>query len=196
MLGVFLDTETNGLNPKIHKIIELAFKIVDLRSGVIQDEYQTIIAHPIEIWEKSDLKSLEINGFSWHEVSQGKPISEVTEEIIRIFTSWAIERKKGVFICQNPSFDRSFFSGLIDISKQESLNWPYHWLDLASMYWALSLEKAKKNGEPFPWDIGLSKDSIADHYHLPKEAKPHRAMNGVNHLLLCYKSVVGFPSSN
>lgn len=194
MLGIFLDTETNGLNPKIHKVFELAFKVVDLTSGKLKDQYQTMISHPIEIWEKSDQESLQINGFTWNEISGGKTLLQSSQEIIDCFAKWGIQRKKGVFICQNPSFDRVFFSQLIDPNTQESLRWPYHWLDLASMHWALCLEKAKKGGGKFPWEVGLSKDSIAAYYHLPEEAKPHRAMNGVDHLLLCYEAVVGFPS--
>ena len=61
------------------------------------------------------------------------------------------------------------------------------------MYWAITLQKVKKGESPPPWQTGFSKDLIAEIYHLPKEAKPHRAMNGVSHLLLCYEAVVGFP---
>ena len=194
MLGVFLDTETNGLNSQVHKILELAYKIVRLDTGEILSEYQTIIAQSIEAWEKSDRESLRINGFSWEEVSKGSSSRQVSQHIIDAFSQVGVRRKKAVFICQNPSFDRVFFSQLINPDTQELLNWPYHWLDLASMYWALSIEKAKKGEGPLPWDTGFSKDLIASHYQLPTEAKPHRAMNGVSHLLLCYQAVVGFPT--
>lgn len=194
VIGVFLDTETNGLNSQIHKIVEIAFKIVDLKNGEVKAEYQTLIAHPAESWEKSDQESLRINGFTWAEVSKGKTQRIASQEIIDVFTRWGIRRKKAVFICQNPSFDRVFFSQLIDPDTQELLSWPYHWLDLASMYWALSMEKAKQSKGPLPWETGFSKDLIASQYKLPGEAKPHRAMNGVNHLLLCYQAVVGYPS--
>lgn len=193
MIGVFLDTETNGLNSQIHKILEIAFKIVDLTNGELKEEYQTIICQPIEAWEKSDLESLRINGFTWNEVSQGKTSRQVSQHIIDVFTRWNIRRKKAVFICQNPSFDRVFFSQLIDPDTQELLSWPYHWLDLASMYWSLTMDKAKQNQGPLPWETGFSKDLIASQYKLPGEAKPHRAMNGVSHLIECYKAVVGFP---
>ncbi len=195
MLGVFLDTETNGLNAQIHKILELAYKIVDLQTGKLQEEYQTIIAQPIGAWAKSDRESLQINGFSWHEVEKGRAPREAAQHIIDCFARLGVRRKKAVFICQNPSFDRVFFSQLIDPDTQEALNLPYHWLDLASMYWSLAMEKAKRSEGPFPWETGFSKDSIASHYKLPVEEKPHRAMNGVAHLLLCYQAVVGFPSS-
>lgn len=193
MIGVFLDTETNGLNSQIHKILEIAFKIVDLTNGDIKEEFQTIVSQPIEAWEKSDQESLRINGFTWTEVSKGKTPRQVSQHIIDVFTRWNIRRKKAVFICQNPSFDRVFFSQLIDPDTQELLSWPYHWLDLASMYWSLSMNTHKQTQGPLPWDTGFSKDLIASHYKLPGEAKPHRAMNGVNHLILCYQAVVGFP---
>ncbi len=194
VLGIFLDTETNGLNSQIHKVLEIAYKIVDLSTGELKEEYQTIVLQPIELWEKSDPSSLRVNGFTWDEVLKGKTTQEISKEIIDSFTKWGVLRKKAVFICQNPSFDRVFFSQIVDPDTQELLRWPYHWLDLASMFWALTLEQAKKNEGPFPWETGYSKDLIAAHYKLPLEASPHRAMNGVNHLLLCYEAVVGFPS--
>jgi DNA polymerase-3 subunit epsilon/oligoribonuclease len=55
------------------------------------------------------------------------------------------------------------------------------------------MEKAKHGKSPFPWETGFSKDLIAQQYKLPHEANPHRAMNGVEHLFLCYQAVVGFP---
>lgn len=194
VIGVFLDTETNGLNPKFHKVVEIAFKIVDLSTSSIKQEYQALIALSMEAWGRSDPESLCINGFTWDEVAKGCTQRHASQAIIDIFTRWDVRHKKAVFICQNPSFDRIFFSQLIDFDTQELFHWPYHWLDLASMYWALTLSKAKQHQGPFPWETGFSKDLIASQYKLPAEAKPHRAMNGVNHLLLCYSAVVGFPT--
>lgn len=187
MLGIFLDSETNGLNYRKHKIINLAFKIIDLTSGEIRVEYQIIIFQPLRVWEKSDPISLKINGFNWEMVKDGKSIKKVTKEIKDIFYKIGINKKNSVFICQNPSFDRVFFTQIVSPEEQERLNWPYHWLDLASMYWSLAI---KANN--FPWNESLSKDAIAEKYGLPPEEKPHRAMNGVNHLIECYKAIVGF----
>ncbi len=193
MLGIFLDTETNGLDPYTHRTLEIAFQIIDLYSGDIKSSFQTMISQDIEIWKKSDLDSLKVNGITWERVAKGKPEKEVSEEIITLFNQENIRRNKAVFICQNPSFDRAFFSQIIPIEIQEVLKWPYHWLDLASMYWANCMSNAKKEKTAFPWEIGFSKDTIAAKYALPIEEKPHRAMNGVNHLILCYAAVVGFP---
>ncbi len=196
MLGVFLDIEANGLNPQIHKILEIAFKIVDLSTGEVKENFQSLVTQPIEAWEKSDQESLRVNGFTWDEVKNGRSIRHTSQQIIDLFAKWGIRRKQAVFICQNPSFDRVYFSQLIDADTQELLSWPYHWLDLASMFWALSMTKAKKGEGPLPWEVGVSKDLIASHYQLACEEKPHRAMNGVNHLFLCYQAVVGFPQSS
>lgn len=192
LLGIFLDTETNGLNPYHHKILEIAFKIIDLKTGELKDEYQSLISHPIDIWDKGDPASLQINGFTWEEIKDGRSERHASQQIIDCFIKWGIRRKESVFICQNPSFDRVFFSQLVDADTQEMLNWPYHWFDLASMFWSASMTLAKKNQGPPPWELSFSKDAIAAYYRLPPEEKPHRAMNGVNHLLLCYQSVVGF----
>jgi oligoribonuclease len=196
VLGIFLDTETNGLNAHKHKIIEIAYKILDVATGELKAEFQSLIFQPPEVWRSSDLESLKINGFSWDEVKAGLKTQEAAEKIIKTFKQLEIKRGSSVFICQNPSFDRMFFSQLIDPDEQEKLEWPYHWLDLASMYWADSIRSAQSGESKLPWETGFSKDYIASALHLPAESKPHRAMNGVNHLLLCYEAIVGFPNSS
>ncbi len=188
MLGIFLDAETNGLNPHKHSLLQVAYKIVNVESGELIHAYEAIIAQTQEQWKQGDPNSLQINEFTWEEVSNGLTPAQVAPEILNAFSAHRIQRGEAVFICQNPSFDRAFFSQLIDPDLQESLNWPYHWLDLASMFWATHIKKP-----PYGWETGVSKDKISERYALSPETKPHRAMNGVNHLLLCYEAVVGFP---
>ncbi len=193
MIGIFLDTETNGLNPYMHCALQIAFRLINVITGTEYTAFQSIITPSREEWKKSDPSSLKINGFDWEEAQMGKTKEEVKEEIKKIFLNHKIERGNAVFICQNPSFDRAFFSQIIDPTEQEALLWPYHWLDLASMYWNESIRLGGKKAARYPWITGVSKDKIAETYKLPKENKPHRAMQGVDHLLLCYKAVVGFP---
>jgi len=189
LLGIFLDTETNGLNTKKHHVIEIAFRIVDTLSGNELDHFESRLFVSYEEWKKSDPVSLKVNGFSWCDVKDSPKHEQVVEEIKAAFSRSKIKRDTAVFICQNPSFDRAFFNQLIDADAQETLGWPYHWLDLASMYWA----KCFLKGTNRPSDTGISKNAIARAHHLPEEANPHKAMNGVDHLLLCYRTVVGFP---
>lgn len=192
MLAIFLDTETTGLDLSRHNAIDIGLKIIDMTSGETVGSYASVIKISPQDWERRDLFSIEINGFTWDQVQTGKDAKTVGKEIIELFTSIGIERGKSVFICQNPGFDRGFFTQLVDIYTQESLHWPYHWLDFASMYWAHLAFEAKEKGTPFPAVLNLSKNEIAKLYNLPIEETPHRAMNGVNHLILCYQTVVGF----
>lgn len=191
MLAIFLDIETTGLDPTKHHVIDIAFKIVDISTGELKASFQSIVKQPREIWDKHDPASILINGYTWEDVLQGKDPVLISQEIIRVFNSLGIERGRSVFICQNPAFDRGFFTQLIDVYAQERLNWPYHWLDFASMYWVTISQKSKKEGTPFPPNINLSKNEIAREYHLPKESEPHRAVNGVDHLIACYQVVLG-----
>jgi len=190
MLGVFLDIETNGLDPFVHIPLEIALKIVNLKNGVLLSEYSSIIFSQAEEWVGFDANSLLVNGFRKEELSQGRTKEEIQREIKELFALRDIRRGRAFFTCQNPSFDRAFFGRIIPPYEQEKLFWPYHWLDLASMFWALRLVTEQKSQE---FDMNVSKDTIAMRLGLEKEARPHRAMNGVNHLLACYTNLVGFP---
>lgn len=192
MLGIFLDTETNGLNAFRHRPLEIAFKIIDIRNGELKEAYETVIYLSEDEWKRSDPTSLRVNGFTYEEILKGKKGNLVATEITNILQKNKIQRGSAVFICQNPSFDRIFFSHLVDPDIQEDLKWPYYWLDLASMYWAEGMRRGKENPAHLPWVTGFSKDRIASVYHLPNEQNPHRAMNGVNHLIQCYEKVIGF----
>jgi DNA polymerase-3 subunit epsilon/oligoribonuclease len=191
MDAIFLDIETTGLDPFKHRAIDLACKIVNLNSGDIQGRYQSIIKHPPSVWDQRDPSSIEVNGYTWEQVETGKPVELVRQEILQFFSSLKIERGKAVFICQNPAFDRGFFTQIVDIYTQERLNWPYHWLDLASMYWAMHSLYLKEMSLPLPEKMNLSKNEIAKEYMIPPEPHPHRAMNGVDHLITCYQAVLG-----
>ncbi len=192
MLAIFLDIEATGLDFFIHRSVDFALKIIDVSTGIEKFTYQSIIKQPLSVWEKRDPSSIEINGFTWEKLQSGLEEGQVRKEIIQIFSDLGVVRGRAVYICQNPAFDRGFFSQIIDISTQEEMNWPYHWLDFASMFWALRIKQVNQSHESFPVEMNLSKNAIAEHYHLPVEMEPHSALNGVNHLLLCYRTVIGF----
>ena len=187
LIGIFLDTETNGLNFEKHEAIEIAIELIDLESGKTIDAYETLIAISPESFDRSDPTSLAFTGITYDEIKTGKPLPLVRKEILELFKKHHLVRKEALFICQNPSFDRIFFTKIIPTDLQEGLNFPYNWLDLASMHWGKSIREGHSIG-----GIGLSKDSIATFYGILSEEKPHRARNGVRHLIECYKKVIGF----
>ena len=194
MLGIFFDQETTGLDSRRHRVLDLAFMIVNLSTGEIVRSYSCLIQPSEETWQGRDPISITINGIDFDEAStRGKSEEEVAAEVEELFVRAKIKRGQSVFICQNPSFDRQFFAQLIDPYTQERLFWPYHWLDLASMFWATQVQQCITENKPIPVEMRLSKDMIAEALGLPPEMRPHRALQGVEHLLLCYRHLVGFP---
>jgi oligoribonuclease len=190
MYLIFLDTETTGLNPDKHRLLEIAYKVFDSMTEKVVVSYESIVAQTAEVWAAADRASLEITGFDWEDTLHGKTEKVVASEIINDLNRLELGKKGGVFICQNPSFDRAFFLQLINAELQDHFGWPYHWLDLASMYWAAHLLKERSKVAQFK-ESDITKDEIAKYYGLKPEGHPHRAMNGVNHLIACYEAIFG-----
>lgn len=190
MRAIFLDIETTGLDPRKHHPIDIAFKIIDFNKKQTLITYQSVIQQDLSAWDKRDLASIEVNGYTYQEIANGKTPDQIAHEIIRIFHHFQIERGNAFFLCQNPSFDRGFFTQIVDVYLQEQLNWPYHWLDLASMFWATVVQKSFAGASSLPESISLSKNEIAKVFQLPPEEDPHRALKGVEHLIQCYEAVL------
>lgn len=189
MRAIFLDSETNGLDSKKHWIVDLAYIIIDLETGKELHTFNALVQLSKEEWDLSMKESLNIHKIPFEEISEkGLSRNLVKQILIADFRKYELKRGSAVFICQNPSFDRNFLEGIISAEEQNKENWPYHWLDLASMHWALSI----KSGTA-PWLLGFSKDKIAKLYGLEKEQFPHRALGGTKHLLACYEKLLGFP---
>lgn len=182
---IFLDTETTGLNPYKHRIIEIAFKIYDLNTKNWIVSFSSIVAQPDDIWALADPKSLEVNGFTKDKLLEGKSEAFVADEIVELFNACDISVLPSVFVCQNPSFDRAFFQQLISTERQTALKWPYHWLDLASMFFAFSILENHCPTQKLSENM-LKKNAIAKALNLAPETSPHRAMNGVEHLASCF----------
>lgn len=190
MKVIFLDTETSGLDPEKHRTLDIAFKVIDLPSKTLLASYDSLIYQPPEIWAEADEKSMQIHGLTPENTLGGKSEKAVSSEIINDLNHANIGNAASIFLCQNPSFDRAFFNQLISVDLQNEFHWPYHWLDLASMYWATRLHQ--ENTLLQHWkEKELSKNAIALYFGIPPEEHPHRAKNGVNHLILCYEALFG-----
>lgn len=192
MKAVFVDIETTGLDFDRHVAIDIGLIIVDLNDYSDMHEYTSCIRCDEADWWYSDPKALEVNGYSslnHHKIAQDDWI--VSEQIEAFLKKHEIVKGKAFFICQNPSFDRPFFLQLMCHEKMIEMNLPYHWLDLASMYWMKFFGSYHENsyGIGCGYDVSLSKDSIAKSLGLPPEEKPHKAIGGARHLFQCYKAV-------
>lgn len=68
MLGIFLDQETTGLDSGRHRVLEIAFIIMDLTTGEEKYSFDATLALSKEEWEARDPLSIIINGFTWEEL--------------------------------------------------------------------------------------------------------------------------------
>lgn len=197
MRAVFIDVETTGLDFDRHVPLDVGAVVVDLHNmSCIATYYELIKCYSIQ-WDHADHQALEVNGFDIDNHFASKESWEVGNELLEFLVHHGILRGQSIFICQNPSFDRIFIHKLISQKKMNDFNLPYHWLDLASMYWIKALDINKPvNGHTLKKHspISLSKDTIASMLGIPKEAKPHKGLQGAEHLFECYKALVKLPS--
>ncbi|WP_213357491.1 3'-5' exonuclease [Chlamydiifrater phoenicopteri] len=190
MFLIFLDTETCGLRPEVHRILELAFRIVCSDTYEVVASYSSLVKHEDrEVWAQRSEESCRITGLDEAFVNYfGKTEEVVAEEVLAIFSQVGVTKFSAVFVCQNPGMDRSFFSQLISVDRQQQLGLPYHWFDLASMFWALEVMERGHVAKNFSGL--LSKNNIATYFGLAEEKMPHRALQGVDHLIECYRMLM------
>lgn len=185
MIGVFVDIETTGLDFRKHVPLDIAVSIVDMSDISVIATYSSLITCNAYAWSNASDEALRVNGYDIDNHFHSKSAFDVGIEIENLFKKYVIEKGKAFFICQNPSFDKFFFGMIVDLYAARNRNLPYHWLDLASMYWIRFYGCCY----PTPECLSLSKDSIAESFGIPPEIKPHKALGGVAHLISCYKAV-------
>ena len=189
MKAVFVDIETTGLYFDTHTILDIALAVLELNDMSNLVTYTACITCDAHDWALADKEALQVNGYTpENHFPLAKHPSDVKQEIISFLKRCEILKDQAFFICQNPAFDKPFFLQIISQAEMSELGWPYHWLDLASMFWV----KFYGSCYPAPSKLSLSKDSIARHFGLPHESRPHRALNGVLHLLQCYRHVTAW----
>lgn len=181
MKAVFLDIETNGLNYELHVPLEVSLIIAPMDSETPTCIYNSLVQCSHEEWGSSQQEALQVNGLSFSDMMGAPSRFEVMNALEDLFKKHGIFKGEAVFICQNPSFDRPFFHKIVPCDHFKNLNFPYHWLDLASMFWAKYYYDRS-----FVTNVSLSKDAIAQALDIEPESKPHRAFNGAKHLMKCY----------
>lgn len=191
--AVFVDIETNGLCPISNVVMDVSVVIVDLNDYSNATAYTACIQLSALEWINSDPEALSINGFT---PQNHDPLCQswfqVERDLEKFLIKNGIKCGQAVFICQNPGFDKPFFHQIISERRMKALKMPYHWLDLASMYWMKYYGGCSPMSE-FACHIDLSKDAIAKHLGLEPEEKPHRSLSGALHLMNCFKLLMCEP---
>lgn len=146
---LWIDTETTGLNPTTHEIIEIAIVVESVTpdgTGVVTSSWATKIA-PERI-EAADPKALQVNGYT-PEAWAGVPtFAEVAPKIAELLAS-------GSIVCgHNVGFDIGFIEAAF-ARIGSGVRIPYHRLDTVTLAYAawndtgtgpgLSLDKIRKH---------------------------------------------------
>jgi len=97
---VFVDTETTGLEPEKHEILEIAIVAID--GSILLDTK----VKPVNI-ETAHPKALEVNGYNEADWAGAPTFDEIKDQVTE-----ALEHK--IFIGQNPNFDRNFIIAALD----------------------------------------------------------------------------------
>ncbi len=118
---IFLDTETTGLEPRTHEIIDIAIIRVNLKAGT-RLIYETKIK-PERI-ETATPRALEVNGYKPENWVDAPYLGEVAGDIVRLL-------KDGVVVGHNVGFDLDMINGALKVIGIEA-KLSYHKLDTVS----------------------------------------------------------------
>lgn len=154
---LYLDTETTGLDPFQHEVIEVALVIEEIPEDpnavgtIIQTWCRKIrpthirAAHP---------KALEVNGYTPEAWDGSLPFADHADEIAALLTS------AGCIVGHNPTFDTGFLKAAF-AREGLGIRIPYHQIDTVTLAYAA-----------WNWTgmgPGLSLDKIRDHLGWPKD---------------------------
>jgi len=168
---LWVDTETTGLNPSEHEIIEIAVVTETVHadgSGSIVSGWSAKIA-PARI-EAADPKALQVNGYTPEKWKDAPLFSAVANELAELLAS-------GSIVCgHNVGFDVGFIeAAFARIGRKVRI--PYHKLDTVTMAYA-----AWNDAGTGP---GLSLDKLRKHLAMPTEGS-HSAMKDAEDARLVY----------
>lgn len=135
---LFVDTETTGLDPTKHELLEVAAIRTSPDGGTILQTYEAKL-FPLHL-ETAEAKALEINKYSaaeWTVEKCMKPEIVVDN----------LQRMAGntVLVGQNVSFDEGFLSPLFTRLGMKP-PWGYHKIDTVSLAWPLYFNNAELPG--------------------------------------------------
>jgi DNA polymerase III epsilon subunit-like protein len=154
---LWIDTETTGLNPVYHEIIEIAILVESVLpdgTGTIVSSWATKIS-PERI-DRADAKALEVNGYTPEAWAGAPRFGEVAPQIAELLAS-------GSLVCgHNVGFDVAFISASFAlIGSGSKVRIPYHKLDTVTLAYA-----AWNGAGTGP---GLSLDKLRKHLGIPME---------------------------
>lgn len=167
---IITDIETTGLNHRENEIIEIGALKVHQQTLQVLDEFErkTIFLKP-ELFTES---AKRVNGYKKEDWENAIYLPEA-------IINYSDFGKDGIFVAHNVTFDWSFIEeAFYKFSIDNKLD--YHRIDLPSIIWAIS--------EPMD---RFSLDAVCEKLGIPKEEKPHKAINGAKQILKVLRKLKG-----
>lgn len=126
---LFVDTETTGLDPSKHELLEVAAIRTTPDGLTVLSTFQAKV-RPLHI-ETAEPKALQINGYSEEEWTEEKcvPLGSMVDAIQKM-------ANQTVMVGQNVSFDESFLSPVFKSFGMKP-PWGYHKVDTIALAWPL-----------------------------------------------------------
>ena len=175
MILTVLDTETTGLDPDIHEIIQIAtisYVVSAEGERFITKKYEKKI-NPIRLHTASE-KALEINGFT-HEEWRGSPdAADVMPEVKEIIEN------SDILVGQNLIFDLNFINEICHRNNIEPPNFPPY-IDTKSI--ADRLVNAH-------WLQRSGMDYLVEHYGVNVEGRAHTALVDCERTMLVFDELM------
>lgn len=165
---IIVDVETTGTNPEIHSLVSIG--AIDLSKPDIQ------FSDECRVWDGAhiDDEALKVNGFSREQVSD--PQKKTEKEMVELFLAWLEERGDMIILGQNVFFDVEFIKeganrgGLANTLSRRIV-------DMHSICFAHMIRRGIVP-PTLNRKTALDSDRIMEYVGIPKEPKPHRALNG------------------
>lgn len=161
MILTVFDTETTGLNPDIHEILEvgfISFILDENGNDYLLKEYESKIM-PSRIHLANE-KALEVNGYSYSAWKDAPTFLEEYKNIKRII------EESDILLGQNLIFDIRFLDEMCKRESLDLINYPSY-IDTKSMADALV------RGE---WLQRSGMDYLVEHYKVVTKGRAHTAL--------------------
>lgn len=133
---VHIDTETTGLNPTYHELIDIGVIYTDTQGKELGRWYSKLMPkHP----ERIDPGAQKVNGFDadlWRKSKAPTPEQALADWIA--YDEKTFGNRPRLRLAYNCAFDKGFLDALYRASNREwSEHFIYFWMDIPSMAWAL-----------------------------------------------------------
>lgn len=165
---IVIDIETTGTDPQKHSILSIGA----INSHDISKQFY----EECRIWDGAHIDSdaLVINGFSPDDAERESKQSEA--ELIHRFLSWVELQDEITPAALNPLFDLGF---LQTAAKRAGENYilPHRSIDLHSVAYAHMTNRGI-TPPVLNKKTDLNSDKIMEYVGIPKEPRPHKALNG------------------